>query len=249
MSRFAGERSALAATVLAFYGFIFFLVALNPPPDWGACFTALAVAYGIGFFSLVAGYFWARWYSIGLGMSGLISAAVSVWQIGPEPVLLFYGATHGFISLVLWGDAVAARFDGQQAWRARFHIDENGAHRLGKAVIRAGISLPYILMYALAPKQPASVDAAIIAALLAVGGTWALVKMRTWGVIALAASAATVAVTLISQSALRAGEIVPHSGLGGSSIDVTLLGVGALAFLVAAVAPFARPMVSFLRGR
>jgi hypothetical protein len=243
MPRFAGERSALAATVLAFYGFIFFLVALNPPPQWGACFTALAVAYGIGFFAITAGYFWARWYAIGLGMSGLISAAVSMWQMGPEPVLLVYGGTHGFISLALWGEAVAARYDGQTAWRQRFHLDENATHRLGKAIIRAGISLPYILMYALAPKQPAFVDATIVAALLAVGGTWALVKTRTWGILALAGSAALVAVSLGGDLQSAVG---PQSG---PSVDMTFLGVGAMVFLLAAVAPFARPIVRFVRAR
>jgi hypothetical protein len=243
MPKFAGERSALAAVVLAFYGFIFFLVALNPPPQWGACFTALSAAYGVGFFAITAGYFWARWYAIGLGMSGLISAAVSIWQIGPEPVLLVYGGTHGFISLVLWGESVASRYDGQMAWRERFHLDENATHRLGKAIIRAGISLPYILMYALAPKQPAFVDATIIAALLAVGGTWALVKTRTWGVLALAGSAALVGLSL------GAGLENQLTAQAGPSVDITALGIGAMIFLLAAVSPFVRPMWNFVRAR
>jgi hypothetical protein len=239
--RLAGERSALAAAVLAFYGFLFLLVTMNPPPGWATCFGTLAALYGLGFFALVAGYFWARWYAIGLGMSGFISAAFSMWQMGPEPVLLFYGGTHAFIALALWGSAVASRFDGQAAWRARFHLDENGVNRLGKAIIRAGISLPYIVMYALAPKQPGGAD---LLALLALGlagtGLWALIKLRTWGVVALAGSAATL-FAAISNSADISTTAPAHAG------EVVAFGIAGAILVAAAAVPFIVPMARFVR--
>jgi hypothetical protein len=239
--RLAGERSALAAAVLAFYGFLFLLVTLNPPPGWATCFGTLAGLYGIGFFALVAGYFWARWYAIGLGMSGFISAAFSMWQMGPEPVLLFYGGTHVFISLALWGSAVAARFDGQPGWRARFHLDEHGVNRLGKAIIRAGISLPYIVMYALAPKQPGG--ASELLPLLALGlagtGLWALIKLRTWGVVALAGSAATLFASISNGGSTAAAPA--HAG------EVVAFGVAGAILIGAAAVPFIAPMARFVR--
>ena len=238
--RLAGERSALAAAVLAFYGFLFLLVTLSSPPGWATCFGSLGGLYALGFFALVAGYFWARWYAIGLGMSGFISAAFSMWQMGPEPILLFYGGTHVFISLVLWGESVASRFDGQTSWRARFHLDENGVNRLGKAIIRAGISLPYIVMYALAPKQPGGADLLALAALgLAGSGLWAVIKMRTWGVVALTGSAVALGASLGGTSSIAIA--APHG------LEIVVFGIVGAGLIALAAVPFLAPMVRFVR--
>src|SRR5689334_18385500 len=108
MKRFVGERRAIAAAILAFYGFVYMLIALlNPPPGWEKAIAAMALVYGLGFFGVVAGYFWARWYAIGLGLYGVITTAVSLWQFGPEPVFMFIGGTHGAVALMLWGDGVS----------------------------------------------------------------------------------------------------------------------------------------------
>jgi hypothetical protein len=244
MANLVGERRALAAAILAFYGFLFLIVALAPPPGWRACFAALALVYGTGFFSLVAGYFWARWFCIGLGISGLISAGVSIFQIGPEPVLLFYGGTHAAVSLVLWGAAMARAFDGRKEWRERFHLDEAGTHRLGKAIIRVGISLPYVVMYALAPREDAG--AALIAGAagaLATLGLLGLVRMRSWGVFALGGAAVVTALSVATLSS----PIVALAG--GYGVHVLLTGTVGAVFLALAVAPFAEPAWRYLRGR
>ena len=240
MKRLIGERRAVAAAVLAFYAFIFLLVAITPPPGWGPCFAALAGVYGLGFFALVAGYFWARWYAIGIGMSGFISGLFSMWQIGPEPVLLFYSGTHLLASLILWGGSMASLFDGQAEWRKRFHMDDSATHRLGKAIIRAGISLPYIIMYALAPRPDAATTMMVVAAGLVAGaGVWGLVKMRTWGVVAMVAGAAGLLGSLAS---------VGHASLTQAhSADLTALGLAAVLLLSAAAWPFAKPIARFLR--
>jgi hypothetical protein len=242
MNKFVGERRALAAAVLAFYAFLFLLVSLAPPPGWGACFGALALVYGGGFFGLVAGYFWARWYAIGLGMSGLISAGVSILQIGPEPALLFYGATHGVVSLILWGGPMAAWFDGRREWRERYHLDEHGTHRLGKAIIRVGISLPYMVMYALAPREDGAAAALALGtvALVAVG-VWGLLRLRTWSLAALA----TASVALVASLPLLGDATVRLSS--GYGIHMGAAAVGAAIALAAAVAPFARPAARYLR--
>lgn len=254
MKRLVGERRAVAAAVLAFYAFVYLLLLLNPLPGWERAFGAMAGVYALGFFGVVAGYFWARWYAIGVGLSGVISAVVSIWQIGPEPVLVFLGATHGAISLALWGEGVSRAFDGREEWRAKFHMDEHAVHRLGRAVIRIGISLPYILLYALAPKQ--GMDAvqtatAVLALGLAGTGLWGLLRLRTWGLLALAGATALLTVGAIDLMAgggaiavMTDGGIAPGRAVG---IDLGTCALVGAALLAAALAPFARPALDFVR--
>src|SRR5436190_23211186 len=98
MKRLVGERRAVAAAVLAFYMFVYGLLAfLNPPPGFERAFFAMGGCYALAFVGVVAGYFWGRWYAIGVALSGVITTLVGVWQIGPEPVLIFIGATHGAV--------------------------------------------------------------------------------------------------------------------------------------------------------
>ena len=245
MGRLTGERRALAAAVLAFYGFLYLVVGMTAPSEWTAAFAGMALVYGLGFFSLVAGYFWARWYSIGIGMSGLITAVFSIIQIGMEPVLVFYGGTHAFVSLALWGTGMSSVFDGRKEWRERFHLDENATHKLGKSVIRLGISLPYVILYALAPRDGAG--EALLAALagaVAVSGLIGIVRLRTWGILALAGGAALVGGSLAAQSC---GSEIAAFG-NGYAINVWAAGVAALIGLTAALAPLARPLLRYLRG-
>jgi len=243
MGRLTGERRAIAAALLAFYAFIYILVAMTPPPGWAACFAAMALVYGTGFFGLVAGYFWARWYAIGLGMSGLITGVFSLVQIGVEPILLFYGVTHAGVSLFLWGGGMSLAFDGRKEWRERFHLDENSTHKLGKSVIRLGISLPYIVLYALAPKDGAG--EAVFAALaggLVLAGIIALFRMRTWGVAALVGGAALLGTSL----ATSAFGLAPFGN--GYALNVPAAGAAGLLLVAAALAPLWKPIVGYLRG-
>ena len=148
-----GERRALASSVLIFYAFLYALVAIaSPLPEWMPAYLALASVYALGFFAVVAGYFWARWYAIGVSLFGAISAAVGMWQMGPEPLLLILGGSHLFIAVALSGESMQGPFEGQEQWRLRFHMDDHAVRRLGRSVMRAAFGLPYVLLYALAPK-------------------------------------------------------------------------------------------------
>jgi hypothetical protein len=162
-----------------------------------------------------------------------------MWQIGPEPILVFYGATHMALSGLLWGDGVAAIFDGQMAWRERFHLDENATHRLGRAVIRASVSLPFMLLYALAPRPDAS-----FTALLALGcagvGTWALLRLRTWGLLALASAAG------LAIAGSAGHEVALFTGTFGFNL-AGFATIGGM-ILLTALAPFAGPVARHLRG-
>lgn len=238
--KLVGERRALSAVVFAFYGLVYSMIAFaSLVPEFNKAFFALASVYGLAFFSLVAGYFWARWYSVGVGLYGVITAAVGMWQIGAEPILVFVGATHLAATAMLWGEAMSASYDGQTAWREKLHMDESAVQRLGRSVIRAGVSLPFVLLYALAPKQPgqgAETLLAVGALVLAGFGLRALVRLRTWGVLALAGAGALMI-------AASAGELA-------SSVDVfAIRPMIAGGLLIAAAAPWVTPALRFVRAR
>jgi hypothetical protein len=233
--KLVGERRALSAVIFAFYFLVYLIIGMQGlAPDFDKAFYALAGVYGLAFFALVAGYFWARWYAVGVGLYGVITTAVGMWQLGAEPVLIFVGGTHLAATLMLWGHAMSEGYDGQQAWREKFHMDDNAVQRLGRSVIRAGVSLPMVLLYALAPK-PGTAELALsgVALVLAAFGLRAIVRMRTWGVLALGAAGALLVtlagVDLVSHSALY----VLRPALAGS-------------LLIAAAAPWAGPALAFL---
>jgi hypothetical protein len=190
--KLVGERRALAAVTFAFYFLLYLLLGLaDLAPGMGKALFALSGVYGLAFFALVAGYFWARWYAVGVGLYGIITAAVGMWQLGAEPILVFMGGTHGLATLLLWGHAMSEGYDGQTAWREKLHMDESAVQRLGRSVIRAGVSLPMVLLYALAPKPgSATMIGAVVALGLAAFGFRAMVRMRTWGVLAIGAAGA-----------------------------------------------------------
>jgi hypothetical protein len=228
--KLVGERRALAVSVMAFYFLAWLMMAINRPvPELTKVFCSLAGVYGLAFFALVAGYFWARWYAIGVGIYGIITAIVGMWQIGTEPVLLFIGGTHLVATILLWGQGMAQPYDGQLAWREKWHMDDNAVQRLGRSVIRAGVSLPFILLYAFAPRDGAATVLAVLALVLAGVGMRALVRMKTWGVIALGAAG-----TLLLAMAAASPAVAP--ALAGG-------------LLIAATAPFAGPMTRFLAMR
>lgn len=245
--KLVGERRAVAAFVFAFYFLMYGVMALSGaiPEELVKAFVAIAGVYGLAFFSLVAGYFWARWYSVGVGLYGVITSAVGIWQIGAEPVLLFLGITHAVAALALWGTAMSEPYDGQTAWRERYHMDDNAVQRLGRSVIRAGVSLPFVLLYALVPKPDSALAFGAFAALALTGlGLRALVRMKTWGILALGAAGSL----LVGMAGASAAGIA-FAPLATGSLALTLAPAIAGLLLLAAAAPFAAPIVRALAGR
>jgi hypothetical protein len=232
MDRLVGERRAVATLVLALFGVFFLLMAmilfLQPPGERAVqpMLFGLATVYLTGMFALAAGYFWARWYTVGLTFSGLATAVLAMFQLGElHPIFLIWGGTHGLALLALVGRGPTALFDGRKDWRERYRMTDDAANRLGKAITRAGASLPYLVQVGLAPRQ----GMALIALGLGVTGVWALIRMRTWGVLALGGAA--VALFLGHHAHLRVTEY---------SVGIAPW-IGA-AMLVFAIAPFARPI-------
>ncbi len=237
--KLVGERRALAAAIMAFYFLLYGVLAYAQlAPELTKAFAAISGVYGLAFFALVAGYFWARWYAVGVGLYGVITAAVGMWQIGAEPVLVFVGATHLAATVFLWGQVMSEPYDGQAAWRAKFHMDENAVQRLGRSVIRAGVSLPFILLYAFAPKpDTASALLAVGVFVLAAAGLRALIQLKTWGVLALGAAGAL----MIS---MVGAEVFTH-GLGLVAVRPALAG----GLLLSAAIPFLAPIARFVAVR
>jgi hypothetical protein len=233
--KLVGERRALAATVLAFYFIMNLMNALLGDPDARGVFYVMAGVYGLAFFALVAGYFWARWYSVGVGLFGVIVAIVAMWVTKTiEQQFVFFLGTHLVVTLGLWGQAMSEPFDGQQAWRQKFHMDDNAVQRLGRSVIRAGVMLPFILIYAVAPKQ--GMDLVSVGALvLAVLGFRGLVQLKTWGIISMGIAG-------FMMLGMPSHQVV----LGGQAISLASLPIALLMFAVAA--PFVRPMARFIRA-
>jgi hypothetical protein len=235
--KFVGERRALAAAIMAFYFLFYGVIAYSQLiPELTKALAAIAGVYGLAFFALVAGYFWARWYAVGVGLYGVITAAVGMWQIGAEPMLLFIGGTHLAATVFLWGHAMSEPYDGQAAWREKFHMDESAVQRLGRSVIRAGVSLPFILLYAFAPKpDSATMIASLAAFVLATAGLRGLIQLKTWGVLALGAAGA-LTLAMVGADILSHGTILIRPAIAGG-------------MLIAAAAPFLAPIARFVAVR
>jgi len=235
---FERTRRAVAGLALSLFVSLYLLVALNAPEGLAPAMVALAACYGVAFVGVVSEWFWGRWFAIGLGWSGVMVAIASLAMLGWTPVLAVYGGVHALVVLALLGKKMAARYDLQEAWRQRYNMDEFGVARLRKTVTRAAASLPSLILWALGPKEGRGVALAVgaVAALaLGAAGVRGLVKLRSWGVLALAG-----ALTLVASfghigaflSDFHIDEIGPAQAL------VDLAGPTlATAFLAAAVLP------------
>jgi hypothetical protein len=246
---FERTRRAVAALtlslLLSFHLVLALLLFLNGQPALVPALIALSVCYGVAFMGVAAEWFWGRWFAEGLGWSGVMIAVASLVMIGGwQPFLGIFGAVHGLVVLMLAGKKMAERFDLQPAWRERYGMDEFGVARLRKTVTRASASLPSVIFWALGPKDPGQgmAVAAVAAVALTVVGLGGVVRLRTWGLAALAGASALV---------FASGHVFgPAVGLatglrGGFAHSATIAAV----LLLAAVAPFAGPTARFLRAR
>lgn len=247
---FAGERKAIALTCLGFYAAVFGLLSLllsNAPPDqpevraWWPCFAALGGCYGLSFFALGADWFWARWFAIGLGYSGVTVAGWSLFTMRSlDPVMMFYGLTHGAIALFLQGQKLTDQFDAKPGWRETLNLDDNGVAKVRHTITRAAASLPTLILIALAPKEGRGE-----LLLLAAAGLFGVLWLRTWGVLLLLGLGLSLPLltlhthppTISGSPALLAWPLVHQLGLVSA------------AFLCAASIPFVRPIAQFLGGR
>jgi hypothetical protein len=261
---FEKTRRAVAALSLSFFLTLYVMLSFNAPEGWGPAFLALAACYLVAFLGVTAEWFWGRWFASGLGWSGLMVAGVSMVMLGWLWPLAIYGGLHGLVVLLLLGKRMSVFYDLQEGWRQRFGMDEFGVARLRKTVTRTAASLPSVILWALGPKDPGQGMGHLLFSVglgaLAIVGLTALLRMRTWGLIAIGSAAAG----LMVHSGLHARlpefrgaipfltEITTARTLGGLPGLVTLLTLTSAvagAALLVAVAPFLRPMARHLRSR
>jgi hypothetical protein len=234
---------------------MYLLLTPSLPSEWRPAFVAIAACYGVAFMGVAAEWFWGRWFADGLAWSGVMVAVASLVKIGWAPALAVFGALHAIIALALAGKKMAARYDLQPAWRERYGMDEYGVARLRKTVTRASASLPSVILYCLAPKEPGQAlfaSATVVAGVLAVAGLASVVRLRTWGLLALAGAAAALFVG--GASALPRFAFAGLTGAGSWGAAWAYRGLAAgpalpVLLLGAALAPFALPAARFLAAR
>jgi hypothetical protein len=248
-------RRALALLPLGFFTTVYMLVALSAPPGWGPAIFGLGVCYLVGFLALGAEWFWGRWYASGLGWSGLMVGVYALVSVGWVPQLVIYTVLHGLTVVCLMGPKMGALYENRAGWRERYGLDEYGVGKLGKAVTRAAGSLPAIVLWVLQPRDPHDggtgsalwTVVAVIAALLAVSGLFEILKLRTWGVLALAAAAV---LALLAPGFHAAAMALTREGgfTGIAGMVAWCADDWAALWLAAAVAPFVGPVVRRLRS-
>jgi hypothetical protein len=235
-----GERRAVSVLIFAFYFLLYLLVALADQSGWRRAFAGLAATYGLAAFGLTAGWFWARWYASGMGWSGVMMGVLALVMGGWNGIIAFFLGTHLVAVLFLMGRRMAEAYDLQPAWRQKYGLDEQGVIRVRRAVTRAAMALPSLVLWALAPRSDAATWAVMVVGALGILG---LIRMRTFGPLLLGASAVGAALAW-----LGCKTCAPVLHVAGTSLRPTAwLGLAAAVVLFAAFLPFARPIVRFLR--
>jgi hypothetical protein len=253
---FAKTRRAVAALSLSMFVTLYLLLALNAPagPEWTPAFLGLSLCYLVAFVGVVAEWFWGGWFASGLGWSGVMVATLSMVLMGWNPALAIYGGLHGLIVALLLGKRVAALYEQQDGWKQKLGMDDFGVARLRKTVTRAAASLPSLVLWALAPKEPGQgmlhAIFLISAAGLGIAGLGGLLRLRAWSVVAVAVSAAA----LLVHGAAHCGVTELAHDASGLYLRLAVLPVvlGTLVaglLLLTSLAPLARPTLAFLRRR
>jgi hypothetical protein len=249
-------RRALALLPLAVFVLLYGMLALLLDPSWRPAFVGLAFCYLIGFVSLGAEWFWARWYCTGLAWSGLMVGVFGMVSVGLVPPLVIYTTMHGAIVLLLRGKTLSALYEGQTAWRTRFELDEHGVSRVGSAVSRTSASLPALIMWALGPKQPEQLVTTTISS--HVFGQWAAavaLVLCLWSLVSLLRGRALGALLLTAATSVTLAALplsVSTSGCTSQAgLDCLFAGavIAAPIALMAANLPFIGPLQRYLRGR
>lgn len=237
-----GIRRALALLILSLYFWQFLLTAFLGPEDLFACFVGLAICYGLAFFGVAAEWFWARWFAMGIGNFGSLFL-LTLLQVGFEPSIAILGFSHLAITALLVGEGMAARYERSEATAERWNFQEESLTQLRRAVKSAGMSLPLLILYTLAPK-PELIE--IGALVLGVAGLFGLVRGRTWSLFALG-GAGTLALLdglgLFGDPAVGYMLLTPNGSLILSGTIFSIL-AGTLLFIPAL---YARPIFRFLR--
>lgn len=176
-----GIRRALALLLLGFYVTQFAMTSWLGPDEMFACYLGLALCYGLAFVGLAAEWFWSRWFAIGVGNFGSLLLLV-LFKTGFDEMIAFFGFTHLAIAVFLLGEGMAARYEHSEATAERWNFQEESLLLMRRATLSAGSTIPFLILYALAPRP----DAIQITALVAgAAGLFGLLRGRVWGALAM----------------------------------------------------------------
>lgn len=239
-----GIRRAIALLFLGFYVTQFAMTAGLGPDETFAFSLGLALCYGLAFVGLAAEWFWARWFAIGVGNFGSL-ALLLLLQVGVEPLITFFGVSHLIIWVMLLGEGMAAKYEHSEATAERWNFQEESLILMRRAVKSAGTTLPFLILYTLAPRP----DALQLAALgLGVVGLAALLRGRTWGVLALGSAGAVALADGLGWLGAPVVSYLPFTPQGSPMLYGPFAGLAA-GFMLLIPLLFARPMVRYLRAR
>jgi hypothetical protein len=239
-----GVRRALALLLLGFYVTQFAMTAWLGPDEMYACYLGLALCYGLAFFALGAEWFWGRWFAIGVGNFGSLILLV-LFKIGLEPIIAFFGFTHLAIAVLLLGEGMAARYEHSEVTAERWNFHEDSLVLMRRATLSAGSTIPFLILYALAPRPEA---AQLVALGIGTVGLWGLLRGRTWGAFALGGAGL---VALVHGLGLLGTPPVGYLLLtptGGPIVYGRTIGLLA-AFTLLVPLALAKPMLRWVRGR
>ena len=183
-----GIRRAIALLFLGFYVTQFTMTAFLGPDELFACYLGLALCYLAAFFGLAAEWFWARWFAMGVGNFGSLLLLV-LFKVGMEPIIAFVGGTHLLITLCLMGEGMAAKYEHSERTAERWGFQEESMALMRRAIKSAGSTLPFLILYGLAPREE-MMGINYLAFGLGALGVFAIVRQRTWGLFALGGAGA-----------------------------------------------------------
>lgn len=180
-----GLRIALSLVLLVGWIGIFVLVAMVPDSGVRGFVISLAGIYTIGSLGLVARAFWARWYVRGIAMWGTTAAILFMVMTGVSPFLIAFAASHAIVLLALAGHAVGAVYDERPEFLEK--TDPTVVKQLRGMFTNLGSLLPFIAYYVFVVRGGALSTVALLLGTFALVG---LARKKTWGALAILASAA-----------------------------------------------------------
>jgi hypothetical protein len=221
-------RKLSSASILAGWAALCIWLAFIPETGVQAFFGSLGAIYLAACLGVMFRWFWARWFAIGVGWWGAMAGGSLMLMTGISSFLVAFTLSHFAVVVLLHGPAVVGAYEGRSDWREKYRLDERGVARIGGLVTNLGTLLPFAAFYAFFPRGTDT--AAPVAALLLGLGTLAVLRMRTWGLFAIAAGGITLA-----------------SAAGDGVVGLGTILVGAL--LALSVARFVPDIARFLLPR
>lgn len=238
-----GIRRAIALLFLGFYVTQFAMTAALGPDDLFAAYLGLALTYGLAFVGLAAEWFWARWFAIGVGNFGSL-ILLALFQVGLEPIFVFIGGTHLAIWLSLLGEGMASRYEYSAATAERWNFQEESLILMRRAVKSAGTTIPFLILYTLAPRP----DVFALTALgLGVAGLFGMLRGRTWGLLALGSAGVIAVADGLGAFGEPAMGFFLTTPTGGPMLYGPIFALMAGGLMLVPLA-FTRPMLRYLKG-